>query len=104
MTELAEDIVLVNWEKFVFLVAMSSATSVARAPLGLVREDPELRWLFEQAMRDTWRLGRARGVKLPDDFVEKHHAFAQTLPPRMPTSMRHHLEPPHHLHTPSPCP
>jgi 2-dehydropantoate 2-reductase len=65
MAELVEDIVLVNWEKFVFLVAMSSATAVARAPLGVIRGDPELRWLFEQAMRETWRLGRAKGVKLP---------------------------------------
>src|SRR5258706_10044874 len=92
MTELVDDIVLVNWEKFVFLVALSSATSVARAPLGVVREDPELRWLFEQAMRETWRLGRARGVKLPDDFVEKQLAFAQTLPAEMRTSMQHDPE------------
>ena len=103
MTELAEDIVLVNWEKFVFLVAMSSATSVARAPLGVVREDPELRWLLEQAMRETWRLGRARGVKLPDDFVEKQLAFAQTLPAEMRTSMQHDLEAGQRLEAPWLC-
>ena len=103
MTELAEDIVLVNWEKFVFLVAMSSATSVARAPLGVVREDPELSWLFEQAMRETWRLGRARGVKLPDDFVEKQLAFAQTLPAEMRTSMQHDLEAGNRLEAPWLC-
>ena len=33
----------------------------ARAPLGVVRADPDLRWLFEQAMRETWtRRPRAR--------------------------------------------
>ena len=103
MTELVDDIVLVNWEKFVFLVALSSATSVARAPLGVVREDPELRWLLEQAMRETWRLGRARGVKLPDDFVEKQLAFAQTLPAEMRTSMQHDLEAGHRLEAPWLC-
>ena len=103
MTEVVEDIVLVNWEKFVFLVAMSSATSVARAPLGVVREDPELSWLFEQAMRETWRLGRARGVKLPDDFVEKQLAFAQTLPAEMRTSMQHDLEAGNRLEAPWLC-
>jgi 2-dehydropantoate 2-reductase len=90
--ELAEDIVSVNWEKFVFLVALSSATAVARAPLGAVREDPDLRWLFEQAMRETYRLARARGAKLPDDFVDRQLAFAQTLPAEMRASLLHDLE------------
>ena len=90
--ELAEDIVLVNWEKFVFLVGLSSATAVARAPIGTVRADPDLRWLFEQAMRETWRLGRACSVALPDDFVEKQLSFADTLPEGMRASLLHDLE------------
>ena len=44
--ELADDIVLVNWEKFVFLVAVSGTTTLSRAPLGVVRADPDLRWMF----------------------------------------------------------
>jgi 2-dehydropantoate 2-reductase len=90
--ELADDIVSVNWEKFVFLVALSSATAVARAPIGTVRADPDLRWLFEQAMRETYRLARARGAKLPDDFVDKQLAFADTLPAEMRASLLHDLE------------
>ena len=90
--ELSEDIVSVNWEKFVFLVALSSATAVARAPIGTVRADPDLRWLFEEAMRETYRLARARGAKLPDDFVEKQLAFAETLPAEMRASLLHDLE------------
>ena len=90
--ELAEDIVLANWEKFVFLVGLSSATALTRRPLGEVRENAEMRWLFEQAMRETWRVGRARGVKLADDFVEQRLAFAQTLPHEMRASLLHDLE------------
>lgn len=90
--ELTDDIVRGNWEKFVFLVALSSATTIARAPLGVVRADPDLRALFEQAMRETWNLGRARGVKLADDFVETRLKFAETLPHEMKASMLHDLE------------
>ncbi|HXM81603.1 MAG TPA: 2-dehydropantoate 2-reductase [Burkholderiales bacterium] len=90
--EMSEDIVLVNWEKFVFLVGLSGATAVSRSPLGVVRADPQLRWLFEQAMRETWRLGRARGVPLPEDFIEKQLAFAETLPHEMRASLLHDLE------------
>jgi len=90
--EIPEDIVRANWEKFVFLVAVSSATAVARAPLGVVRSDPDLRWLFEQAMRETWRLGRARGVALADEFVEARMKFADGLHAGMKASLAHDLE------------
>ncbi|HYD57710.1 MAG TPA: 2-dehydropantoate 2-reductase [Burkholderiales bacterium] len=90
--EISDDIVRSNWEKFVFLVALSSATAVSRQPIGVVRADPDLRRLFEQAMRETWAVGRARGVKLADDFVEKRMEFAATMPHEMKASMAHDLE------------
>jgi 2-dehydropantoate 2-reductase len=101
--ELSEDIVSVNWEKFVFLVAMSGATALARAPLGIVRSDPDLRWMFEQAMREAWTLARHRGVRLPDDFVEKQMAFAETLPADMRASMLHDLAAGNRLEAPWLC-
>ena len=101
--ELSEDIVLVNWEKFAFLVAMSGTTALARAPLGVVRGDPDLRWMFEQAMREAWALARHRGIKLPDDFVEKHMAFAETLPAEMRASMLHDLAAGNRLEAPWLC-
>jgi 2-dehydropantoate 2-reductase len=90
--KLSDDIVRVIWQKFIFLVGLSSATAVARAPLGAVRSDPELAWLFEQAMRETWRLARSRGVGVPDDYVDTRLQFAQTLPAEMRASMAHDLE------------
>jgi 2-dehydropantoate 2-reductase len=101
--ELNEDIVSVNWEKFVFLVAMSGTTALARAPLGVVRGDPDLRWMFEHAMREAWTLARRRGVRLLDDFVEKQTAFAETLPAEMRASMLHDLEAGNRLEAPWLC-
>ena len=101
--ELTDDIVLVNWEKFVFLVAVSGTTALARAPLGTVRADADLRWMFEQAMRETWHLARRRGVKLADDFVEKQMAFLDTLPAEMRASMLHDLEAGNRLEAPWLC-
>ena len=90
--EIPEDIVRANWEKFAFLVGLSSATAVARAPVGVVRSDPDLRWLLEQAMRETWRVGRARGVALADDYVEGRMRFADGLHADMKASLLHDLE------------
>jgi 2-dehydropantoate 2-reductase len=90
--EIPEDIVRASWEKFVFLVGLSSATAVSRMPVGVVRADPDLRWLFEQAMRETWRVGRARGVALADDYVEGRMKFADGLHADMKASLLHDLE------------
>ncbi len=90
--EIPEDIVKAAWEKFVFLVGVSSATAVTRAPLGVVRTDPDTRWLFEEAMRETWRLGRARGIALAQDYVEQRLAFADALHADMKASLAHDLE------------
>jgi 2-dehydropantoate 2-reductase len=90
--EIPDDIVKASWEKFVFLVGVSSATAAARAPMGVVRSDPDLRWLFEQAMRETWRVGRARGVALDETYVDERLAFADTLHADMKASLAHDLE------------
>jgi 2-dehydropantoate 2-reductase len=90
--EVVEDIERVLWEKFVFLVAMSGATSVARAPIGVVRSDPDLRWLLETAMREACAVAKTRGIALPDDFADRQMAFADGLPPEMKSSMLGDLE------------
>lgn len=101
--KLSDDIVRVIWQKFIFLVGLSSATAVARASLGTVRSDPELAWLFEQAMRETWRLARARGVAVPEDYVDGRLAFAHTLPAEMRASMAHDLDAGNRLEAPWLC-
>jgi 2-dehydropantoate 2-reductase len=90
--EIPADIVKANWEKFVFLVGISSATAVARTSVGVVRADPDLRWLLEEAMRETWRLAREKGVALPDDFVATRMQNVDGLHADMKASLLHDLE------------
>jgi len=90
--EIPDDIVRANWEKFVFLVGLSSATALTRVAIGEIRADADMRWVFEQAMRETWRVGRARGVALADDYVEQRLKFADGLHADMKASLLHDLE------------
>ena len=89
--DLAPDIRRALWEKFCFLAAVSGTTTLARQPIGVVRGDPDLRQAFAAAMREVWHLGRARGVALADDFVERQLAFLDTLPGEMRSSMLNDL-------------
>ncbi len=98
--ELSSDIRRALWEKFVFLTAFSGLTSVARQPIGFVRSDPDLRAVFESAMREAWTVGRARGIALDDDFVAKQLEFADKLPPEMRSSMQNDLNAGNRLEAP----
>jgi 2-dehydropantoate 2-reductase len=90
--ELADDIVKVLWEKFVLLVAISATTTVARTNVGTVRGDADLRWLLETVMRETWALGRKKGVQLADELVAQTLKFVDGLPAEMRASMAADLE------------
>jgi len=90
--DLADDIQRVLWEKFVLLVAVSATTAVTRKTIGVVRTDPDLRWLLETVMRETWMVGRKRGVALADDLVAKTLAQADSFTPDMRASMAADLE------------
>lgn len=90
--ELNDDIVKVLWEKFVLLVAISATTTVTRSNVGTVRADPDLRWMLEACMRETWALGRKKGVTLADDLVAQTLKFVEGLPAEMRASMAADLE------------
>ena len=85
--ERVDDIERALWEKFVFLAALSGTCCLARQPVGVVRDDPELRATLLAAMREVEAVGRARGVDLPAGFVEKQLALIDALPREVRPSM-----------------
>lgn len=85
------DILLALWKKYVFLAAMSGCTSLARVPIGVIRSDPDLRATMEAAMREIVAVGRAKGVDVGADFVDKQLAFMDALPEVMRSSMLNDL-------------
>ena len=90
---ISPDFEVERWEKFVFLVAMSALTSATRKSIGPIMADPETAAWFEQVMRETAAVAKAKGVKLADDFVDKRLAFVRSgTPAGMKASMAHDLE------------
>lgn len=90
--KLSDDVRRSIWEKFVFLVGMAAATSTTRMPIGPIREHPLTREFYLDAMREVVAVGRAHGVRLPENFAEERLAFTDTLPATMTASMHHDLE------------
>jgi 2-dehydropantoate 2-reductase len=85
--EVSTSISEVIWEKFVFLVGLSSVTSATRQPLGVLRRRERTRRLLRDAMAEVVRVGRARGIRLPAAYADQQIEFIDTLPERMSSSM-----------------
>lgn len=86
--ELVSDIRAAMWSKFMFIAALSGVGAVTRAPIGVIRSQPETRRLLEEALREVYRLSAAEGVALAADGVEAALAFVDSLPPDGTTSMQ----------------
>jgi 2-dehydropantoate 2-reductase len=90
--EISPDIRPEIWQKFVFLVALSGATTSMRMALGPIRENPQTRQFFLDLMKEVVAVGRARGIALPADYAEQRMNFADGLPRDMIASMYHDLQ------------
>jgi 2-dehydropantoate 2-reductase len=90
--ELSTDIRRTLWEKYVFLVGLSGSTATVRMPIGPIRENPRTRAFLLDLMKETVAVGRAHGVKLPEDYAEQRLAFADSVAYDMSSSLHHDLE------------
>jgi 2-dehydropantoate 2-reductase len=91
-TKLSGDIRRDIWEKFVFLVALSGATTTMRTSIGPIRANPQARAFLLDVMREVVAVARARGINLPEDYAEQRLEAADGLAPEMTSSMHHDLE------------
>src|SRR6202048_703168 len=84
---LSEQILTDLWMKFILLASNAGIMALARQPIGKLRDDPDLRPIFLAAYQETIDVGRAGGVALPADALDKILAFTGHAPPAMQASM-----------------
>ena len=75
------------WMKFILLASNAAITAATRQPVGKLRDDPDISPYFAAAYQEVADVARARGVRLPDDAVEKISAGTRNMPPAMMASM-----------------
>jgi len=91
--DVAADIERERWEKFIFLTAMAGSTASLRAPIGVIRADPELRAFFRALMKEALAVGKAKGVALDPAFIDSRMDFLMNkVESGMKASMAHDLE------------
>src|SRR5436190_3255096 len=80
------------WTKFVRLATWSGMTTIARSPMGVLRDTPETLALMMSAVQEGIAVGRAKGVNLPADLMDTTLAMIKNLPAGSKSSMLEDLE------------
>ncbi len=84
---LSEQILTDLWMKFILLATNASITAATRQPIGKLRDDPDIRPMFMAAYQETIDVGRAKGIALPGNALDKVVEFNAHAPPTMKASM-----------------
>ena len=91
VTDVPPNIRVAMWSKFLFITALSGVGALTRAPVGIIRAQPESRQLLHGALTEIHAVAAGHGIALPADLVEQTLAYLDTLPPDGTTSMQRDL-------------
>src|SRR5450631_2663312 len=64
---LSQQILTDLWMKFILLASNAGMMSLARQPIGNLRDDPDMHPIFLAAYKEAADVGRAKGIALPSD-------------------------------------
>jgi 2-dehydropantoate 2-reductase len=85
------DIRVAKWEKYVLLVAFSAVTAASQLTVGDIRGSEAASEMLQAIMAEAWSVGRALGVPLANDLVDRQHALVLAQAANEGTSLRHDL-------------
>ncbi len=89
--DVSADIQQVLWEKYLMICAQAGMTALTRCPIGVIRDTPETWRMYRAIVEELARVGRAAGVRLPLDVVDRIAKAAGTLAPDAYSSLYHDL-------------
>jgi len=75
------------WMKFILLASNAGIMALTRLPVGKLRDDPDIAPWFTTAYEEVTAVGRAAGVALPADAVDRTLNFNRNAPPNLMASM-----------------
>ena len=87
-SSIPDDIVVAMWQKFILISAWSGIGAVTQAPIGTILKLQETREMLVEAINEIYLTGKAQGVDLADNSVEKTMTTLQSFPANSTTSMQ----------------
>ncbi len=91
LAEISPQIQVDLWEKFLLICAQGGVTALGRLTVGEILACPETAVFYRGVMEEVAAVGRAKGVPLSADVVDRALAFARGLEAHMRSSLAHDL-------------
>jgi 2-dehydropantoate 2-reductase len=85
------DVRVTKWEKYVLLVAFSAVTAASQLTVGDIRGSEAASAMMRAIMAEAWQVGRALGIRLADDLVDRQHKLILKQRDDEGSSLRHDL-------------
>jgi 2-dehydropantoate 2-reductase len=89
--ELADDVEAASWEKALLIGTLGPVGALTRAPAGVIRTTPATRALLTGLMEEVVAVGRARGVRLTEDLIQRTLDFVDGVPADATASLQRDL-------------
>lgn len=86
--EVPADIRKAMWDKFLLVSSFGGMGAMTRAPIGVIRTQPQTRRLLQECMHEVEAVGRALGVAQAETVVADMMAFIDQLAPASTTSLQ----------------
>ncbi|MDI1282932.1 MAG: 2-dehydropantoate 2-reductase [Reyranella sp.] len=83
----SEAILTELWMKFILLASNAGMMALTRLPIGNLRNDPDIAPYFIAAYEEVVAVGRASGIALPGDAVDRTLNFNRNAPAHLMASM-----------------
>jgi 2-dehydropantoate 2-reductase len=83
----SETILTELWMKFILLASNAGMMALARLPIGNLRDDADIAPYFIAAYEEVIAVGRASGIALPADAVDRTLNFNRNAPAHLMASM-----------------
>ena len=80
------------WHKFIFITSIAGLASLARTEPFILFQMPEARATLRAAMEEVYAVGKAQGIAMDADIVERHYQGALNLKPGTKPSMQLDVE------------
>lgn len=77
---ISKDIYVDIWSKFMFIATVSGLGALTRATIGEMYENPRIKNILEQTATEIYNVGKAKGVALPKDLVDRIMTFIGKQP------------------------
>jgi 2-dehydropantoate 2-reductase len=85
------DVTTTKWEKYVLLVAFSAVTAATQLTIGDIRASEAASSMLRAVMTEAWSVGRAQGVPLADDLIDRQYKLIMAQKDDEAASLRHDL-------------